>query len=155
MREILFKAKKLDNGEWVEGFLFVRKNTLNEIIDCFVLGDAYEQITDGQRYVRSNFNQECFRVIPESICQYTGLEDKSGNKIYENDIVKCYLFDCAGREAEFISDVFWSDLAWMLHEEKNCDGMLCYFDKNIKYESHVSEIEVIGNIFDNVELLEG
>lgn len=142
MREILFKAKRLDNGKWVEGYYQKRK-------------DYDEQ--DEHLIFRcvSYHSWEYAKVDPRTICQYTGLTDKNGKKIWENDIVKCYSFDCSGREVEFISDVFWDDCSWLLHEEEHCDGMLFYFDKNIKFESHVSEIEVIGNIFDNAELLEG
>lgn len=134
MREILFKAKSenIDGTfDWVEGYLS----------KC-----------DGKWTICDDEGCGCF-IEENTICQYTGLTDKNANKIWENDIVKCYSFDCRGRESEFISDVFWDDCSWMLHEEEHCDGMLCYFDKNIKYESHVSEIEVIGNIFDNYELL--
>lgn len=145
MREILFKAKRLDNGEWVEGSLL---QTTAVSLKYFIVQSAC--------YTFGKLDWiEITEVDSETICQYTGLTDKNGNKIWENDIVKCYSFDCSGREVEFISDVFWDDCSWLLHEEEHCDGMLFYFDKNIKFESHVSEIEVIGNIFDNAELLEG
>ena len=149
MREILFKAKRLDNGEWVEGFYFEFKGEtyIAEMRQTFMTTYYTEESV-------VDFNMRAYEVEAETICQYTGLTDKNGNKIWENDIVKCYSFDCSGREVEFISDVFWDDCSWLLHEEEHCDGMLFYFDKNIKFESHVSEIEVIGNIFDNAELLE-
>lgn len=66
MREILFKAKRLDNGKWVEGYYFA-KPILN-----------YHCILEGE-------NQ--WQIDPDTLCQFTGLTDKDGNKIWENDIV--------------------------------------------------------------------
>jgi uncharacterized phage protein (TIGR01671 family) len=69
MREILFKAKRIDNGEWVYGnYAFC---------DCY---------TKQQHYIFQNKPLE-YAVDADTICQYTGLTDKNGNKIWENDIV--------------------------------------------------------------------
>ena len=65
-REILFKAKRIDDGEWVEGYLW-SKRTIGCISPC---GHTEEIVID-----------------PETVCQYTGLKDNSGNKIFEGDIV--------------------------------------------------------------------
>ena len=66
MREILFKAKRVDNGEWVEGYYMNRVN--------------HEIIQEGTWII--------WEVDKNTICQYTGLTDKNGNKIWENDIAK-------------------------------------------------------------------
>ena len=144
MREILFKAKRLDNGEWVEGNLILSNDAEEDYKTIIIPNTDADMFVDGCVYQDLGF-EKWYIVDPSTICQYTGLTDKNGKKIWENDIVKCYSFDCSGREVEFISDVFWDDCSWLLHEEEYCDGMLFYFDKNIKFESHVSEIEVIGN----------
>ena len=71
-REILFKAKRKDNGEWVEGYYF----------------------GVGEKHMILNFSTDesgtyhnMYEIDPETLCQYTGLTDKNGNKIWENDIV--------------------------------------------------------------------
>ena len=141
MREILFKAKRIYDGKWIEGLLWKKKYNSNKIfISYFPDGDD---------------NEEAYAVDSKTICQYTGLTDKRGNKIWENDVVKCVDVNI---EAEFFAVVefgnpngFYSwgyQLKHIWGDEPNLDILLW-----IDMEETGATCEVIGNIFDNPELM--
>ena len=76
MREIVFKAKRKDNGEWVEGFLLKGQRTYiitSDAIDCMVLSVNYAACV------------ELIEVIPETVSMFTGVTNKHNNKIFEGD----------------------------------------------------------------------
>ena len=129
----LFKAKRLDNGEWVQGALF------NGESHCII----------GQEIKFSPYTEhECkivgYEVDRDTICQCTGLKDKNGKLIWENDIVNFLDEDCYGY-------IGWNE------EEAGFYFNVLLEDGRFK-EEHLYDyqdgIEVIGNIFDNPELLE-
>lgn len=132
MREILFKAKRIDNGEWVEGLLFLTQD------NAYI---AYTSQFDDDLFLSP---QNIFISVDiETICQYTGLTDKNGNKIWENDIVKCNYNDY-GEKGTYIGKVIF--------REDTCTFIVTD-GKITDYEWWNEEKEVIGNIFDNPELL--
>lgn len=133
MREIKFRAKRIDTGEWVYGDL------LQDGDLSFIVGSLKE-------FMDTPVN-ECL-VNPETVGQFTGLNDRNGKEIYENDILRVY-----DRKIYFNIIVSWSKEAVAF--------MACYCDKNQSPLSWFSnllpngyEIEVLGNIHDNPELLE-
>lgn len=149
MREILFRGKRVDNGEWIEGIPIKTYDT--EIGINLPLRYKPKNITlmNNDRVLlccamddSAYFDTEDYPIIDdETICQYTGLTDKNGTKIFENDILVGHLDDLfPDDETELI--VEWHDYGWFGKEEK---GDYISLDKN-----WVSEFfEVAGNIFDN------
>lgn len=134
MREILFRAKRIDNGEWVEGY-FWRGVDHIYVIPSHV-GIGYDEKT-------KRMNAYAIEVNYETLCQYTGLNDKNGNRIWENDIVKHEISDTIGTVKWYQEDyVGWCVDDIVIDEQQFTDEMW-------------NECEVIGNIFDNLELLKG
>lgn len=130
MREILFKAKRIDNGEWVEGYV-VRKRGLYFIYD----------IVNSESCRQNNYE-----IDPETLCQFTGLCDKNGKKIWENDIVEAWSQGsrAIGTVKQRVDGLWIMSPAWQNHEfwelKPNSNGE--------------TTVEVLVNAFDNPELLQ-
>ena len=129
IREVIFRGKRADSGEWVEGDVLQTR---------YHSGHIEYQIMP-QTPVSS-----AYPVLPETVGQYTGLTDKNGVKIFEGDIV------------ERVSDGERAVISWLKYSAcfgLSFDGWCCGFDN---YDDNLpSDFEVIGNIHDNPELLEG
>ena len=138
----LFRAKRTDNGKWVKGMPFE------------IEGKTMILIQDDDNILRTHYLDEntwnaeiyCVEVDKSTICRCTGLKDKNGKLIRENDIIKHY-----------------NDTS---HPEKYDEGIVRWNEFNIRFERYSTEMngsvcmnrdcvyEVIGNIFDNPDLLE-
>lgn len=132
IREILFRGKRKDNGEWVEGDFCKPCNIV-------FVSMGYDEVLKRDNIPICN---DC-EVIPETVGQYTGLTDKNGNKIFEGDI--CSKFSNYSGKKICFPIVFEQGLFYAKYSETA--GMpLC---------DVCEKVEVIGNIHDNPELLEG
>ena len=125
MREILFRGKRKLNGEWINGSLLVYGDG-----DCDIcVPDGYDAL-------------DKFRVEPDTVGQYTGLTDKNGTKIFEGDIVDIL------NENEETGVIEWApgEAMFVISSDGWCASFDNYWGK---------DVEVIGNIHDNPELLGG
>lgn len=138
MREILFKAKRDGSGEWIEGCYAECKGKTFIGIGISIGIDAFKGFcTPVIRWLE---------VDPETLCQFTGLCDKNGKKIWENDILMANLDESYPEDVTY-ETVEWGVAGWVTHEANSIDRP--YLD-----EFDLEHFEVVGNIFDNPELLQ-
>lgn len=125
MREIKFRGKREDNGEWVYGNLISSSYLPDNILECFIVtcfaGGKELGIIDS------------FKVIPETVGQYIGQNDKNGKEIYERHILR-------------VNDIY--DFEVIFNE-----GRFVYTDGNDFFRIGSSGVEIIGDTYENPELL--
>lgn len=135
----LFKAKRIDNVEWVEGYLIYSNK------DCYICEKPYECMDEYSSLNGQSYGFGGFKLVdPSTICQCTGLKDKNGNLIWENDIVKGKYYD-NGKSHRHIGQVKYTCESYKVVGVKQYTGYHARLD---------GSYEVIGNIFDNPDLLE-
>lgn len=143
MREILFRGKRVDNGEWVQGYIVPsRENTYPDGLEMITAdGINYDEL-DG--YMPDFIS---YAVDSETVGQYTGLTDKNGKPIFEGDIVKVE-YTGANKGLDGMAKVVFEQckfaLEWGWHKEIVCLTDFC----NVTFD-------VIGNVHDNPELIGG
>lgn len=92
-------------------------------------------------------------VIPETLCQFTGLCDKNGKKIWENDILMAHLDEFYPEDVTY-ETIEWGVAGWVAHETSSIDREHGSVDREYIDEFDLKHFEVVGNIFDNKELLQ-
>ena len=128
MREILFRGKRIDNGEWVEGLY--TENCISHASGCAIIEDYFEK----------------YDVKRDTVGQYIGLNDRNGNRIFEGDLLQRY------------SDYFGRLIGTpclVKYDEFNCsccDGIYGWMFRGGDIRSY-KEYEIVGNIHDNPELI--
>lgn len=162
----LFRGKRTDNGEWVEGFYFCMTHPNGRHTHHFIiplgtdlsLGTPIEKIQ--------------VEVDPSTICRCTGLKDKNGKLIWENDIVNFLghngkvMYECGSFGIAYRDYIDWEEIEANICPITGCDNALCacendnfislweiYWNFNDEDDS-VNTVEVIGSAIDNPELLE-
>ena len=151
MREILFKAKRIDNGEWVEGYYTECNGKTFIGIDISIYSDIFEVFcTPVIRW---------FEVDPKTLCQFTGLCDKNGKKIWESDIISYQRDndDCPFPNKDTkkrFGKVFYQGFRSTFAIGMGKNGSRSINDDLWKYVQNGNRVEVIGNQFDNPELLQ-
>ena len=132
--EILFRGKRIDTGEWVYGF-YGHKPNGNEVEEHFIMEWCFNAASDSiYTYFRD------VPVIPETVGQYTGHDDKNGRRIFRGDVL-----------------VLYGDRFVILWDEERGGFLLdyCQFDEQYDFSEFWPTSEVIGNIHDDPELLDG
>lgn len=149
MREILFRGKQIDNGEWMYGI------PINTHIGTFIVFEENPHFCHQYGYME--IDGLC-KVVSETVGQYTGLTDENGTKIFEGDIVK---FD------KYIYQIIYECGSFALYDEQgemfskiggendHCFPLMNLYLLFCWEEDCAYDMEIIGNIYDNQELLKG
>ena len=135
MREILFRGKRVDGYGWIYGGLIYDEAEYNQ--PRIVIGREYSTGTF--------FNAQAPRVMRDTVGQYTGLTDKNGKKIFEGDIVQGTIVSAWNKALIRCEVVYNKDSFISVERTRNQDRV-----HKVKF---AKDIEVIGNIYDNPELL--
>lgn len=173
MREKIFKGKRLDNGQWVKGCLIIDYITGQ----YFIHADGFSVNESDKVNEEGCLKFLAFEIDPETVCEYTSKTDRNGNEIFEGDIVAFYY----GHNKDICEVVFengafglgvgiskkfdYDELETSVYNATEnydnfvgCDNFISLWEIAWNYNEYIDEnlhlIEVIGNKYDNPELLE-
>jgi uncharacterized phage protein (TIGR01671 family) len=153
MREILFRGKRTDTGEWLEGYFCKRR----------IEDTCYITQSEGGDCCNEYFVD--YEVIPETVGQYTGLTDRNGKKIFEGDIIRytrtnMFAPSCSFHNQDLVSLhlILWdSSVSAFVQRHYELNGKrILGKGSAVLYDERAKEniVEIIGNIHDNPELLD-
>jgi uncharacterized phage protein (TIGR01671 family) len=149
MRDLSFRGKRADNGEWIcsRNIIRCKDDNVNELCYIPALGSYLEITEDKNGNVNKIQKGMFYKVIPETVGQYTGLTDKNGKKIFEGDIIQ----EVYGNKRYSPIEVEFSEERGGWYPFATDGGCGCCSDVT----ANIERSEVVGNIHDNPELLKG
>lgn len=133
MREILFRGKRVDNGKWVEGWYYESQ------FATYIIPDVQAK----------NGNVCNVEVDPATVGQYTGLQDKNGQKIFEGDIVEKTLWWRGKIDGKIRGVITFDHANYVISWNQET-----HISRYISSIDNMGSLEIIGNVHDNPELLE-
>lgn len=149
MKEILFRGKRIDNGDWVNGYYYESK-----ISGCFILSTKFKVRGKDGVVIKDSF--EVTKVIPETVGEYTGVtefdskDETINKKIFEGDIIN-YEYETFNKQKILVKYVIqYNAYEARFRAELTNDGIM--YDL-LAFRETQKRAEVIGNIYDNEELL--
>lgn len=149
MREIKFRGKSTTSGKWVHGMLTILKDLGAEMQDMIIIKKE-GVFNEGSA---SPFFMEWDYIHKDTVGQYTGLKDKSGKEIYEGDIISVN-----GKYPKLIKYIDeWASYCLANLTDLDCDLKTRYWQQVSPcwWTDYKREIKVIGNVYDNLELVKG
>ena len=149
MDRYLFKAKRVDNGEWIIG------NLIQSLTRSWISSEQ-EDKTRLRSISNTQAQWRAVEVDSSTLCQCTGLKDKNDKLIWENDIIKKDFYtdyDAYANSEAYTGRIHYEDGGWSV-ERTMSNGSICTSPiiDMIAYSKDIEQFEVIGNIFDNPEL---
>ena len=145
MNRYTYKAKRKDNGEWVYGNAIINPNSTDKIV---IVESGVTSYSSTKESILEFIN-DYVEIIPETLCQCTGLKDRDGNYIFENDIVLITMKDIVKEKGKWITKIIYEEniVCWNKKESgfrfKDKDG--------IDWIGTDNEVKIIGNKFDKEE----
>ena len=143
MREIMFRGKRIDTGEWAFGFLDKRPSPIQ-------IGDGSPWIIHTPP-VDPDDEGGLYNVQPETVGQFTGFRDSAKNRIFDGDVL--HFSETSFPDGEILPAwnalVLWADGGWVLRHKKAESGFLDVLEEDVAQEATIA-----GNIYDNPQLME-
>lgn len=150
-RVIKYRGKNTKTNEWVYGGYYKHLKRTPSPIGDRIKEDDWKSLIINSGFSDWNMPKplNCFEVNQETVGLFTGLKDRNGKEIYEGDLF--YYRECL-RQVVYREDNL-SFMAVVPLKKDRINGKCSFYLKDINTEYHLNKIEVVGNIYDNLELI--